>query len=257
MRRMINAGARFLCFLSILFFVVVPAFASGAAADTYESQSSNRDRTPYLFLGPMVGHTSSTNTRVWVRASAPARLSVRIGLNDDLSKAKVVRGTRLRTESACTGQIEIGKLEPNTRYFYCALLNGRPAMLRPYPSFKAAAPENQNGHVRFAFTSCVGDYGYDAAAGYADMAVRTNFDLLLMLGDNHYANTNDPVKQRAYFADQRSQPGWRELTWRIPTYAIWDDHDFGPDNSDGTMPGKEKSLQTFKEHWANPSYGEA
>ena len=129
-------------------------------------------------------------------------------------------------------------------------------MLRPYPSFKTAAPENQNGHVRFAFTSCVGDHGYDAAAGYADMAVRTNFDLLLMLGDNHYANTNDPVKQRAYYADQRSRPGWRELTWQIPTYAIWDDHDFGPDNSDGTMPGKEKSLQTFKEHWANPSYGE-
>jgi alkaline phosphatase D len=43
---------------------------------------------------------------------------------------------------------------------------------------------------------------------------------------------------------------------RIPEYAIWDDHDFGPDNSDSTLKGKEDSLRAFIEHWANPAYGE-
>jgi len=129
-------------------------------------------------------------------------------------------------------------------------------MNRPYPSFVTAPIEGTPGRVRFAFTSCVGGQGYHATAGYADMASRTNFDLLFMLGDNHYANSAEPAKQRLYYAEQRRQPGWRELTAGRATYAIWDDHDFGPNNSDGTLAGKDLSLRTFKEHWANPGYGE-
>jgi len=77
-----------------------------------------------------------------------------------------------------------------------------------------------------------------------------------MLGDNHYANTNEPAVQRKYYFDQRNSSGWRGLSSGTPIYAIWDDHDYGPDNSDGTMKGKDLSLQTFREHWANPAYGE-
>ncbi|HXJ61793.1 MAG TPA: alkaline phosphatase D family protein [Verrucomicrobiae bacterium] len=43
----------------------------------------------------------------------------------------------------------------------------------------------------------------------------------------------------------------------MPIYAIWDDHDFGPDNADGTMPGKEKSLRAFEALWVNPAYGQS
>src|SRR2546425_4316822 len=212
--------------------------------------------SPYLLLGPMIGHTTSTNARVWVRASEPARWSVQIGMHADLSRARGISGARLTTNTANAGEVLIEGLQPKTQYYYAVLLNGKPAMSRPYPAFTTAPPEGTDARVRFAFTSCVGDYGYNAAAGYADMASRTNFDLLLMLGDNHYANTNDLEVQRRFYTDQRRQAGWRDLTSRIPTYAIWDDHDFGPDNSDGTMPGKEVSLRAFKEHWANPYYGE-
>jgi alkaline phosphatase D len=86
--------------------------------------------------------------------------------------------------------------------------------------------------------------------------MRTNLDLLLMLGDNVYSNTNDPGVQRRFYADQRNTAGWRAISSRLPVYAIWDDHDYGPDNSDGTLAGKEKSLLTFTQVWANPAYGE-
>jgi len=153
------------------------------------------------------------------------------------------------------GQVLVDGLEPKTRYYYCLWLDGKPAMLPPYPSLTTAPPDAVPGHVRFAFASCVGNHGYDATAGYADLA-RTNVDLLLMLGDNVYSNTNDPVVQRRFYFEQRDTAGWRGLAPRLPIYAIWDDHDFGPDNSDGTMRGKELCLRTFKEHWANPAYGE-
>jgi alkaline phosphatase D len=135
-------------------------------------------------------------------------------------------------------------------------LDDKLAMLPPYPSFRAAPPESPRGRVRVAFTSCVGYHGYEAAPGYADLATRTNFDVLLMLGDNHYANTHRAGVQRRFYYDQRRTGGWRDLSAGTPIYAIWDDHGFGPDNSDGRLAGKEESLRTFREAWANPAYGE-
>src|SRR2546427_670362 len=41
--------------------------------------------TPYVDLGPLLGHVSSSNALVWVKASGPARLSVRVGQKSDLS----------------------------------------------------------------------------------------------------------------------------------------------------------------------------
>ena len=213
-------------------------------------------RSPYLLLGPMLGHTTSTNARVWVRASEPARVAVRISTNADLSRGRSISGARLTTNTANAGEVLVTGLQPSTQYYYTVLLNGDSSLAQPYPSFTTPPTEGTNARVRFAFTSCVGFKGYHSAAGYADMATRTNIDLLFMLGDNHYANTNDVDVQRRFYADQRRQSGWRELTSHVPTYGIWDDHDYGPDNSDATLKGKESSLHAFREHWANPYYGE-
>ena len=38
-------------------------------------------------------------------------------------------------------------------------------------------------------------------------------------------------------------------------YAIWDDHDFGPNDSDGSYTGKELTLEAFRMFWGNPGYG--
>jgi hypothetical protein len=39
---------------------------------------------------------------------------------------------------------------------------------------------------------------------------------------------------------------------QVPVYAVYDDHDYGANNSDRTQPGKERSLRTFFQIWANP-----
>lgn len=213
---------------------------------------------PAVFLdpGPMVGHVSSSNALLWARASGAARLGVRVSSEPNLAGAHDFDGPKLVGASAFMGTVEAAGLEASQRYFYCPTLDGKLALLPPYPSFRTAPPESQRGRVRVAFTSCVGYQGFEAAPGYSDLATRTNVDLLLMLGDNHYANTNGAVVQRQFYQDQRRTGGWRELAAGLPVYAIWDDHDYGPDNSDGRLKGKEESLQTFKEHWANPAYGE-
>jgi alkaline phosphatase D len=211
---------------------------------------------PYLLLAPMIGHTSDSDTRIWAKASGPARFSILLGSNEDLSHGSLVKGPKLEESAAFMTNIWIGGLKPAARYYYCVLLDGKRVMSRPYPSFLTAPADDQPVRVRFAFTSCVGFREADSAAGWADVATRTNIDMVFLLGDNHYANTSDALKQRSFYHEQRMSGGYRELTSRVPIYAIWDDHDFGPDNSDATLPGKEVSLKTFQEHWANPSYGE-
>lgn len=215
-----------------------------------------RAETAYLTLSPMLGHVSHEEARVWVKASGAARLSVRVSENADLSDGRTIKGPKLAQGADYMGHVVIPKLRPNRRYYYSVLLDGKAATARPYPSFETAPEPGTSGRLRFCFVSCSGRRAADAGAGWGDMAERADFDLLLMLGDNHYADTTDPVKQRSAYYEHRDVAGFRKVATTRPTYGIWDDHDYGPNDSDSTAKGREVTLRTFKEIWANPSYGQ-
>ena len=211
----------------------------------------------HLQLGPMLGHVGPTEASLWVKASTSATLSVHVGVNAELGDATKFDGPRLAADADFMGQIRLTGLKPSTRYHYQVFLDHRPVTLPRSASFMTAPKVGSPTRLRFAFVSCLGRYGYQTAAAWGDMEGRSNIDLLLMLGDNHYADTTDSGKQRAAYYDHRSVPAFRALTSRTPTYAIWDDHDYGVDNGDSTAQGKEASLATFKQFWPNPGYGEA
>jgi len=210
----------------------------------------------FLDLGPLLGHVDARSAKIWAKATGGATLSIRLGLQPDLSDGWNVKGPALDASTDFMGQVQITNLQPAQPYYYCLLLDGKPAMIEPYPSFRTA-PAAERGHLRFAFGSCVGYQGFDSAATWGDMATRTNFDLLLMLGDNHYADTTDPKVFLKYFGVQRKLAGYAEISRRIPQYAIWDNHDYSPEPCDGTAKNKERSLAAFKTFWPNPSFGEA
>jgi Phosphodiesterase/alkaline phosphatase D len=211
---------------------------------------------PYLDLGPLLGHVGPNEANLWVRGSEPARVSVTVGTEPDLSDGRTVEGPALTSAADLTGIVRLPDLAPSTRYYYRVDLDGAPAMLRPYPHFTTPPPVGTPGRVRIAFSSCVGRNGADTAAIWADLAARTQFDLLLMLGDNHYADSTDPEVQRPAYYDHRRVLGYADISRRVPNYAIWDDHDYGPNDSGADAAGKERSLRTFKEFWPNPAFGQ-
>ena len=47
----------------------------------------------------------------------------------------------------------------------------------------------------------------------------------------------------------------QNLLKAMPHYAIWDDHDYGPNDADKAYILKDESRNVFKKFWANPSYG--
>ncbi|MBT5927813.1 MAG: hypothetical protein HOH33_14470 [Verrucomicrobia bacterium] len=210
----------------------------------------------YVELGPMLGHVGSHEARIWVKASQTARLSVKVGVDASLEKARLVDGPALTDMTDHNGHIQVAELNPSTRYYYNVLLDGKPCLAAPYPSFETAPLKSEVTRLRFAFGSCVGHEGVLASAAWGQMAADSSIEMLLMLGDNHYADSTVPEVQRAAYYDHRSVSGFRDLVKRMPVYGIWDDHDYGPNDSDSTAEGQQISLQTFQSMWANPSYGE-
>ena len=83
-------------------------------------------------------------------------------------------------------------------------------------------------------------------------------DLMVWLGDNLYfqpPDELDPASMAARYRRQRALPSLQRLLVAAPQLAIWDDHDYGPNDADMSYVLKAESLALFRRYWANPSYG--
>lgn len=80
---------------------------------------------------------------------------------------------------------------------------------------------------------------------------------MLWLGDNIYLREPDWDSRTGFFHRYRQQRGIPELAplfASVHHYAIWDDHDFGPNDADSSYWMRETSEEMFKLHWGNPNY---
>ena len=112
--------------------------------------------------------------------------------------------------------------------------------------------------LRIAFGSCYKEYArtdlriFDAIAAQAP-------DLFLLLGDTCYTDEADRQSEATMMAAHlrnRNHDRLRALIASVPSLGIWDDHDFGPNDSDGRYTEAERSLRCFVRMWAQRSYGQ-
>ena len=244
-----------LCLSATVAFAQLPGSKKEKPKAATAPRNAIRDGA-YLELGPLLGDVTATGAKVWLKASGAGLLSVAVGREADLSDREGFKAPKLEAASFFSASVPLKELEPATKYFYAVLIDGELVTPRPYPSFTTAPAEGASGHQRFAFVSCVGYNGFDSAAAWADLATRTNFDTLLMLGDNHYGDTTEAAKHFEKFGVQRRLPGYAELSRRVPQYAIWDNHDYAPQPTDRRAAGKADSLRAFQMLWPNPAFGE-
>jgi alkaline phosphatase D len=81
---------------------------------------------------------------------------------------------------------------------------------------------------------------------------------MIWLGDNIYYREADWLNETAMryrYAHDRALPEMRQLFASTHNYAIWDDHDFGPNDADRAYRMREGSLRIFRDYWANAAYG--
>jgi len=78
-------------------------------------------------------------------------------------------------------------------------------------------------------------------------------DLILFLGDNIYADTEDMTEMRAKYDRLEANADFRRLRSEFPIMATWDDHDFGVNDGGADFPQREASEQEFMRFWDVPS----
>ncbi len=110
---------------------------------------------------------------------------------------------------------------------------------------RAFAPERtERGAFRLLFGSCnKQDHPQEHFLAMNDLKP----DLFLWLGDCVYADTDEPTVMSGTYKALLDNPRYRAFAQTTPIEGIWDDHDYGRNNSGAEYPLKEFSQKTFLE----------
>ena len=191
--------------------------------------------------GPMLGDLTDSSVKMWVRSSEPTQVIVVLQNSCLTFEATTTEDTDL------TAIIQLSGLEPSTMYNY--FINGEH---RDSWWFKTSPKDDP--HVKIAFGSCANEK--EGSSKVWNRMNADNIDALVLLGDTPYIDTTDLAIQRKRYREFAEVPAFADLVSHTPVYSIWDDHDFGRNDTDGNLVGKEKSRQAFSEYRPNPSLGE-
>ncbi len=219
---------------------------------------------PRLLSGPMVGHTTATSSVIWVETDRPAEVNVHYWVESGPNP--IVRGTAAgttRSDPPHTGAIRLENLTAGGLVHYELELDGQ-AVRPDTPQSFYLLPAADLPRFSVAFTSCMNPIRTPVQPIWAQVAAyRPN--VLLLIGDNNYMpmqpgayEAGEPVVRYAlgrYHRYLRDVEGLRTVLATTPTYAIWDDHDFGPNNSDRTFRWRDLTLELFRRYWPNPGAG--
>ena len=78
-------------------------------------------------------------------------------------------------------------------------------------------------------------------------------DLFLFIGDTVYADTEDPTRYAAAFAELHAVPEFAELRRRTPVAAVWDDHDYGRNDAGSELAAREANQRMFLDAFGEPA----
>ncbi len=223
-----------------------------------------------LLAGPMLGHTALRSADVWIQSRTAGEATLEYW-RDDASEHKAALSGALNAEYGQVHTFKLANLEPGTAYSYRIRVNGQAEAGQPVYHFTTQSLWQWRTDPP-AFSVLTGSCNFENEADYDragkpygggweifDRMSQEDADMMLWLGDNWYYREVDFDSEQSLLyrvIRDRGRDHLQTLFARFPNYAIWDDHDFGPDNSGGHFIFKQKALDIFKHFWANPSYGQ-
>lgn len=121
---------------------------------------------------------------------------------------------------------------------------------KPTPKAPEAAPEPEPSQVfRVGIGSCAHQ---DRPQPIWQSILEAQPDLFLFIGDNIYADTEDPKAMAADYAKLAAKPGFAKLRARVPILPMWDDHDYGTNDGGADYPMKETSQRLLLDFFGVP-----
>jgi alkaline phosphatase D len=227
-----------------------------------------------LVAGPMLGFVEHRSARIWLEV-APEATAVAIEYwqkNKPAEKLRAVyKGELQQTYNPVSFTLD--NLAMNTNYEYAIYVNDilqKSLVANPHFTtkelweYRKPAPD-----FNFVFGSCLylNDSIYDRPGKpygkgtkiLKPMADETTAAFNVWMGDNLYfreADYSSLSGMKYRYSHDRATPDLQPVLGARPNYAIWDDHDFGPNDSDESFTFREECRELFKNYWGNPTYGQ-
>lgn len=231
---------------------------------------SPADSADLIQAGPMLGYAEKNEVVVWLQTSEEATVHVRYWKKGQSGMSWMTRPVRTEASQDHIAHIRVGNLTHGTTYEYEIWINYRqvrfewPLAFRTQPlwEFRTDPPDFTAavGSCAFINEDSVDRPGepYGGHYGIFRALAEVNPDLMLWVGDNIYLREVDWNSWSGILHRHRHTRSLRELQPLLSNtnhYAVWDDHDFGSNNSDRGFAHKTKTLEAFKLYWPNPNFG--
>lgn len=218
--------------------------------------------------GPMPGRTAHNEVAIWLQCQGPCSVELEYYATEDAQAPKLRTGVQTsdpRDAHAMT--FDLRGLAPGTWYTYHVLVNGR-RLVTPEDLLVRTAPLVPYGSDAPDFTVATGSCAYLNEAGndrpgkpyggdygIFDAMADQEPDLMLWLGDNVYFRDADLSSLSGFqhrYTHARGTKDLQRLLRSTHHVAIWDDHDFGPNDADGSFINAGMARATFDLFWPNP-----
>ena len=219
--------------------------------------------------GPMVGYSTMQEVLLWVQTEERANVHFEYY---EIDNPKVKFSTdKIETEkkNGYVAKLIADQVIPGKKYKYEVYINNY-KIERNYAmefqtqelwKWRTTPPD-----VKFIIRSCsyINEPKFDRPGKpygsnfeIFNSINKKNPDFMLWLGDNTYLREPDWNSRTGFikrYSHTRAFPELQPLLASTHHYATWDDHDYGPNNSDGSFWLKETASEIFKLFWGNPNY---
>lgn len=250
--------------LGIVFAAGLGVFSFSARATVSDSTSVRTSQSRHLAAGPVLGHVTTNSAKYWLMVRRTEEITVRLaasGSSESIQVKEFRTDTMLQHGKYHLLKSEWKDLDPSTRYVITIELDGEAAAEQSFQTF----PAEPVFDVSFLTGSCAMRppqafrmfYPGPQEAIYPVMSAMPA-DFMMWLGDNvYYLFRHMGVPEQMYERRIRKAqvPEVDAFMRSRPMYAIWDDHDYGPDNKKGNFALKDTSWFIHTHFWANPYNG--
>jgi alkaline phosphatase D len=219
-----------------------------------------------LVAGPMPGASFHHEVYIWLQTSASAKVVLKYwkeGKPLETQESPVYVTTK---DNDFIAKIQLEGLSEHQHYQYQVLIDGQLVEMPIDLKFQTQKIWQRISHAD-DFTMLVGscafinDHPQDNYGGeyeIFDQMASEKANLMLWLGDYIYLRPEDWMSKTGImrrYQKTRSHPSLKKFTSSTHHFAIWDDHDYGPNDANHAFALKDASLAAFKENWVNYSYG--
>ena len=225
-----------------------------------------------LVSGPMLGPVELRTAKLWIEVKPGSNVLLMYWKKGEMNAFKTIQKTTNKNDWFSPLVFDLVALEINKTYEYQFLINikmySKPTKVdgsfttkdlwqwrKPAPDFSFLT-----GSCSYVNEPAIDRPGkpYGGDSSIFESMAKEKAAFMLWLGDSWYTREVDYFDEWGLWnraSHDRSAPVLQNFLKSTSHFAIWDDHDFGPNDIGSNYILKETSRNVFKNYWANTTYG--